>query len=423
MAWSHEQAESYLASLEPLGIRFGLERIQRLVSALGMPQHRFASVHVVGTNGKSSVAEMTAAVLAAHGRRAGAYLSPHASRWSERVRVGGAEIDPDDFAAAVERVAQSVEVVNRTLADDDSVTQFEAATAAAFVALAAAGVEFGVIEAGLGGRLDATNVLPSLVTALTSVGLEHTEWLGNTEEEIAAEKLAVLRDHSTLVLGRIAPGVRDLAERTAAERSARLITAGDLEPDVTLSVPGAYARRNFAVATAVAEACIGPLAPDRVRAVAAGLVLPGRMQVVSGDPPLVLDSAHNPDGASALAEALPEVAGDAPVFACLALLADKDAAGIIEALAPRLALAICAELPRERLARAGRPGAAPLEAVRLAEVATAAGLAAEAIHEPRAAVRRALDAARERRGVALVCGSHYLLEDAWTERHAPSSSR
>jgi dihydrofolate synthase/folylpolyglutamate synthase len=303
------------------------------------------------------------------------------------------------------------------------VTQFEAATAAAFVALAAAGVDFGVIEAGLGGRLDATNVLPSLVTALTSVGLEHTEWLGSTEEEIAAEKLAVLRDHSTLVLGRVAPGVRELAERTAAARSARLITAGDLEPDVTLSVPGAYARRNFAVATAVAEACIGPLDPDRVRAVAAGLVLPGRMQVVSGDPPLVLDSAHNPDGARALAEALPEVVGDAPLFACLALLADKDAAGIIEALAPRLALAICAELPRERLARAGRPGAAPLPAVRLAEVATAAGVPAEAIHEPRAAVRRALDAARERRGVALVCGSHYLLEDAWTERHAPSSSR
>jgi dihydrofolate synthase/folylpolyglutamate synthase len=423
MGWSYEQAESYLGSLEPLGIRFGLERIQRLVSALGMPQHRFASVHVVGTNGKSSVAEMTSAVLGAHGRRAGAYLSPHASRWSERVRVGGAEIDQDEFAAAVERVAQSVEVVNRALAEEESVTQFEAATAAAFVALAAAGVDFGVIEAGLGGRLDATNVLPSLVTALTSVGLEHTEWLGETEEEIAAEKLAVLRDHSTLVLGRVGPGVRKLAERSAVERSARLVVAGELEPDVRLGVPGAYARRNFAVATAVAEACIGPLDPARVLRVATGLALPGRMQMVSGDPPLVLDSAHNPDGARALAEALPEVAGGAPVFACLALLADKDAAGIVEALAPRLALAVCAELPAARLARAGRPGARPLAAASLAEVAREAGLTAQAIAEPRAAVRRALDAAREHGGVALVCGSHYLLGDAWTERHAPSSSR
>jgi dihydrofolate synthase/folylpolyglutamate synthase len=284
-------------------------------------------------------------------------------------------------------------------------------------------VDLGVIEAGLGGRLDATNVLPSLVTALTSVGLEHTEWLGSTEEEIAAEKLAVLRDHSTLVLGRVAPRVRELAERTAAERSARLIMPGDLEREVRLGVPGPYARRNFAVAAAAAEACIGPLDPTRVREVAAGLALPGRMQLVGGDPPLVLDSAHNPDGARALAEALPEVAGDAPVFACIALLADKDAAGIIGALVPRLALAVCAELPRERLARAGRPGAKPLAAATLAEVATAAGLDAEAIPEPRAAVRRALDAARERGGVALVCGSHYLLGDAWTERHAPSSSR
>src|SRR3954466_16341004 len=175
-----------------------------------MPQHRFASVHVVGTNGKSSVTEMTAALLEAHGRSTGVYVSPHTDRWSERVRAGGAEIGGDEFGAAVERTAQSIEVVNRSLEEGESVTQFEAAAAAAFAALAQSGVEFGVIEAGLGGRLDATNVLPSLATVLTSVGLEHTEWLGETEEEIAAEKLAVLRDHSALVLGRVSDGVRGL---------------------------------------------------------------------------------------------------------------------------------------------------------------------------------------------------------------------
>ena len=198
-----------------------------------MPQHRFASIHVVGTNGKSSVAEMTGALLEAHGKRTGVYLSPHTERWSERVRIGGGEIDADAFAAATERVAQSIEVVNRTLADGEAVTQFEAVTATAFVALASAEVEFGVIEAGLGGRLDATNVLPSAATALTSVGLEHTEWLGGTEEAIAAEKLAVLRDHSTLVLGRVGDAVRELAERTAAERSARLVVAGRSRPGST----------------------------------------------------------------------------------------------------------------------------------------------------------------------------------------------
>jgi dihydrofolate synthase/folylpolyglutamate synthase len=386
-----------------------------------MPQHRFASIHVVGTNGKSSVAEMTAALLQAHGKRTGVYLSPHTERWSERVRVAGAEIDRDEFATAVERTAQSVAVVNRALADGESVTQFEAATAAAFVALAAARAEFGVIEAGLGGRLDATNVLPSLATALTSVGLEHTEWLGDTEEEIAAEKLAVLRDHSTLVLGRVGAGVHELAEREAAERSARLIDAGGAVAGLRLGIPGAYARRNFAVAIAAAGAAVGLLDGDLVRAVARGLRLPGRMQVLAGEPPLVVDAAHNPDGARALAEAIPEATGDLPVVACMALLGDKDAGGVVEALAPRVTQVVCTELPIERLRRSGRPGAVPLEASHLAEVVGGVGLPAETIREPLAAVRRALDAARERGGAALVCGSHYLLQDAWTERHAPSS--
>lgn len=383
-----------------------------------MPQHRFASVHVVGTNGKSSVVEMTAALLEAHGVSTGAYLSPHTERWSERIRLGGVEIPADAFGEAVERVSQSVEVVNRALDEGESVTQFEAATAAAFVALAAARVEFGIIEAGLGGRLDATNVLPSRVTALTSIGLEHTEWLGETEEEIAAEKLAVLRDHSTLVLGRVQGGVRSLAERTAAERSSRLVDAADPDPRLKLAVPGAYPRRNFAVALAAAETVLGPLDPERVRAVAEGLELPGRMQLVDGEPPLILDAAHNPDGARALAESLGEVAGDAPVIACVALLADKDAAGVMEALAPRLELAVCTELPAERLARAGRPGARSLEAVKLAELADRAGIATEVVSEVPAALNRALEVARERHGVALASGSHYLLAYATRVRNS-----
>jgi dihydrofolate synthase/folylpolyglutamate synthase len=423
MSWTSEQAESYLDSLKPLGMRFGLERMRRLVSVLGMPQHRFASIHVVGTNGKSSVAEITAALLEAHGRRAGAYLSPHTSRWSERIRVAGSEIDRAGFAAAVKRVAHSVAAVDRSLGEGESVTQFEAATAAAFVALAASRVEFGVVEAGLGGRLDATNVLPSLVTVLTSVGLEHTEWLGNTEVEIAAEKLAVLGAHSTLVLGRVAPEVRALAERTAVARGARIVIAGEPGSEPALAVPGPYARRNLAVAIAAAEAVLGRLDGERVRAVAATLELPGRMQVLDGSPPLVLDAAHNPDGARALAEALPEAIGDTPLVACMATLADKDAAGMLDALAPRLALAVCTEVPAQRLAHAGRPGASSLPAASLFELARGAGLEAEVVAQPGAALRRALARARERGGATLVCGSHYLLQEAWIERHAPSSSR
>ncbi|MFL5869876.1 MAG: bifunctional folylpolyglutamate synthase/dihydrofolate synthase [Solirubrobacterales bacterium] len=395
-------------------MRFGLDRIRRLVGLLGMPQHRFASVHVVGTNGKSSVTEMTAALLEAHGRRTGAYLSPHAERWSERIKIGGAEIDGARFAAAVERVAESVAVVDRGLEEEgDAVTQFEAATAAAFVALASARVEVGVIEAGLGGRLDATNVLPSRVTALTSIGLEHTQWLGETEVEIATEKLAVLRDHTILVIGPLSPEVDRLARRTASERHARLVAVRDLGPGVELATPAPYQRRNFAVALASAEAILGSLDPERVADVAAHLELHGRMEVIDDDPPLVLDAAHNPDGAAALAEALPRIAGGRPVVAAMALLADKDAARVLAALGPSLAAVVATEIPADVLARAGRPGAKARPAGDLAEVARLAGVGhVEEMADPRGAVARARELARLQAGVALVCGSHYLLRYA-----------
>lgn len=413
MRWTAEEAEAYLASLEPLGMRFGLERIRKLVSALGMPQHRFASIHVVGTNGKSSVTQMTAALLEAHGMSAGAYLSPHDRRWAERIQIRGAEIAPEAFAAAVERVAETVLAVERTLDDGERVTQFEADTAAAFVALAAAGVEVAVIEAGLGGRLDATNVLPSRVTALTSIGLEHTQWLGDTELEIAGEKLAVLRDQTTLVLGPVAADVERLARETAQARSARLVTVRDLAPQVELASAAPYLRRDFAVALAAAEAMLGRVDTERVLEVAAGLELPGRMQTIDADPPLILDAAHNPDGARALAEALPAVAAGRPVIACLAVLADKDAEAIVEALAPAVDGLVATEIPAERLATAGRPGAQAFAASALAAAAREAGLGwVEEEVEPGAALARAQERARTGGGVVLVTGSHYLLRYA-----------
>jgi dihydrofolate synthase/folylpolyglutamate synthase len=394
-------------------MRFGLERIRMLVSALGMPQHRFASIHVVGTNGKSSVTELTAALLEAHGVRAGAYLSPHDERWSQRIQLRGAEIAPDAFGAAVERVAQAVQAVDRTLDDGDSVTQFEADTAAAFVALAAAGVEVGVIEAGLGGRLDATNVLPSRVTALTSIGLEHTEWLGETEAEIAAEKLAVLRDHTRLVVGPVSEQIEDLAVRTAAERHCEIVTVRELAPQVELAGGAPYLRRNFAVALAAAEAVVGSLDQSRVAEVGAGIDLPGRMEAVEGDPPAILDAAHNPAGARALAEALPGAAAGRAVIACVAVLADKDAAGMVGALAPALDGLVATEIPAERLARVGRPGARAMAAHDLAAVAREAKLSWVGEEpDPVAAIALARARAAELGGVLLVTGSHYLLAHA-----------
>jgi dihydrofolate synthase / folylpolyglutamate synthase len=393
--------------------------MRTLSTLLGLPQHRFASIHVVGTNGKSSVTRMTAALLGAHGVRAGACVSPHTSRWSERVLLHGEEIDGAAFAAAVERTAQAAETVNRTLGDGEAVTQFELATAAAFVALAAARVQVAVVEAGLGGRLDATNTIPSGVTVLTSVGLDHTQWLGGSEEEIAVEKLAVLRDQTTLVLGRVSPAVRELAERTAAERGAELILAPeDPGEAVRLRATGPFQRRNFALACAAAEAFLGELDPERVAAVAAGVEVPGRLERVADDPPAYLDAAHNPQGAAALAEALPEIASPPPVVACLAILRDKDAAAIVAALAPAVARVVCTELPAD--GPISHPGGGKsahrpsFGAGELAEVCAEAGVEAEAVADLGEAVARGRELAAEAGGVLLVAGSHYLLAPART---------
>src|SRR3712207_1121613 len=182
-------------------MRFGLDRMRRLLTALGSPQERFRSIHVVGTNGKSSTARMTAAILERHGVRTGAYLPPHLVSFRERIRIGDEDLTPAEFAAATDRVAHAAEMVERTLEEGDRVTQFEALTAAAYDELARRGVEVAVVEAGLGGRWDATNVIPSEVQVLTNVGLEHTRWLGPTVRDIAREKLAVVRPGGTLVLG------------------------------------------------------------------------------------------------------------------------------------------------------------------------------------------------------------------------------
>jgi dihydrofolate synthase/folylpolyglutamate synthase len=405
--------DDYLDSLEPIGWRLGLERMHKLTTALGLPQHRFASIHVVGTNGKSSVARMTAALLEAHGVGSGACLSPHTADWAERTLVHGEQVGAAEWASAVGQVARAAEGVNRSLDEGDAVTQFEAATAATFVALASARVKAAAIEAGLGGRLDATNVLPSRVTVLTSIGLDHTEWLGESELEIAAEKLAVLRDQTTLVLGRVSPAVEALAERTAAERGARLLRAPeDPGPEVTLLASGAFQRRNFALARTAAEAFLGELDSAEVERVAATLPIPGRLERVAEHPPTFIDAAHNPDGAAALAEALPALSQGRRVIACLAILADKDAQAMIKALAPALDHAICTQLPadgpqtsKSRTSQAHRPS---VPAEELARMCWEAGVGAEAEPSFGLAVRRASELALgPPEGVLLVAGSNY----------------
>jgi dihydrofolate synthase/folylpolyglutamate synthase len=299
------------------------------------------------------------------------------------------------------------------------VTQFELDTAAAFVAFAAARVQVAVVEAGLGGRLDATNVIPSTLTVLTSVGLDHTEWLGDTVEEIAAEKLAVLRDHTTLICGPVPERVEPVIERFVSERhAARLSPVG-----THARGPRGYQHANSTLALAATAEILGPehIDPHAAEQALAAIALPGRAQVVEGDPDVIYDAAHNPDGARALAESLPELTADHPVVACVAVLAEKDAAGICAALAPVCELAICTEFPADAVRGSGRPVGEAIPAAELAELWRAAGGEAEAVADPHTAWGRARELASKRGGVALAAGSHYLLRTLWIERQDQSS--
>jgi dihydrofolate synthase / folylpolyglutamate synthase len=395
-----EQAERYLLGLELFGMRFGLDRMRRLMTALGTPQERFRSIHVVGTNGKSSTARMASAILERHGVRTGTYLSPHLVSFTERIRIAERDVEPERFAAAVERAARAAEKVDRTLEGDDRVTQFEALTAAAYSEMAQAGVEVAVVEAGLGGRYDATNVIPSEVQVLTNVGLEHTRWLGPTIADIASEKLAVVRSGSTLVIGPdLHPDALALAREAPA---ARVVVA---EPgDVVTAARGAFQRRNFALARAAAEALLGSLDEEAVRAAAASTLVPGRFEVVAqgvGGVEVVIDGAHNPAGMSALAESLPEWLDGRKLVVVLSILDDKDAAAMLQALIPHATHIVCTTNANPR-------ALSPATLQSLARQLSFTAVGAE--RDPRAAVAAARELAGPG-GAVLATGSIYLIAD------------
>jgi dihydrofolate synthase/folylpolyglutamate synthase len=336
--------------------------MRALLSELGDPQTRFRSIHVVGSNGKTTTTLMIEAILRAEGLEAGATISPHVRSWEERITVG-------DFERAVWRVRPSAERVGAT--------QFEVVVAAAFSELAEVGVDAAVVEAGLGGRLDATNVVDAPVVALTNVTLEHTDILGPTREAIAAEKLAV-----------VTPGAEVVLSEAEWEGLARAQGAAG----VTLA--GA---RNDALAEAAATAFLGrPVNAAPARDVHP----PGRLEFRGERPLEIWDGAHNPAGVDWLLERLPR----RRYVVVASILADKDAAAMLGALA-RVAERIVAT-------QSTSPRALPAS-----ELAAAAPVPADAVDDP----ARALEYARGLAGpdgAVLVTGSLYLLQDL--SIHAPA---
>jgi dihydrofolate synthase/folylpolyglutamate synthase len=336
---------------------FGLERIKALLARLGDPQLRYPSIHVVGTNGKSTVTRTTEVLLAGAGLSVGAYLSPHVRGWGERIRVRGEETD---FEAAIERVRAEAELLEAT--------QFEVLTAAALAEFAAAGVDVAVVEAGLGGRHDATNVLRSPVQVLTNVALEHTEVLGTTREAIAAEKLAVVQPGAVVVIGE--PEWEAIARDNGAER---VVIAG---------------HSNLALAMSAAEAFL-----DRVVDGHVDVQLPGRLERLNEDPLEIWDGAHNLAG---LGYALPRLPS-AHYVVVASILADKDVDGMLAALS----------VLGDRLVATSSTNDRALSAADLAQRAAPFFTHVEPIEEP----AEALAHARALGEPVLVTGSLYLLAD------------
>jgi len=408
-------AEQWVAGLDLMGMRFGLERMHALMRELGAPCAGLPAVHVVGTNGKTSVTRTTAAILSASGLRTGAYTSPHLLGWRERIALDGVPIPREEFAAAATRVRNAQRAV-----PNGRITQFEALTGIALAAFEAAGADAIVVEAGLGGRLDATNVISAGVVALTAVDLDHTDLLGEDIASIAGEKLGVAPEGFTgLVVGEqepaSAPGVdAAMAARgmsgwwvgqeiavEAGNRDAMTIRTpnGALRADADM--PARWQRANLALAVGAAERTLGRgVDPQALMRALNAIENPGRLQAVPGAPVVVLDGAHNPAGARALADALPLLLGDVRPVAVMGMMADKDAQGILDPLAPLLAR-VC--VTRASTGRAVRPEL-------LVGMLRDRGVQAEVVPGPARALQRARALAGPE-GAVLVAGSLHLLAD------------
>jgi dihydrofolate synthase/folylpolyglutamate synthase len=331
---------------EYTGMRPGLDRIDAVLAALGHPERRYTLVQIGGTNGKGSVAVMLAAMLKAAGRRVGLYTSPHLVSFRERIRVNGEPIAEDAVADGVDALGTVVARVNATM--------FEATTALALDHFAREAVEVAVLEVGLGGRLDATTVGEPAVTVISRIDLDHQAYLGATLAEIAAEKAAIIRSGIAIAAAQAPPAAAVLLGRAAATGVPLLLEGRDLHvtvrhrglggqriacagpawrlDDLALALLGTFQPANALLAVAAARELGVP--EGAVREGLERVRWPGRFQVIGGGPWLVLDGAHNPGGARALADSLRQHFGEEPVALVFGTSSDKDARGMIEALAP-----------------------------------------------------------------------------------------
>lgn len=350
-ARTYDELLAWLYALEARrGMDFKLERIELVLRALEEPHLRYPVIHIAGTNGKGSVAAMLHAIATAAGMKAGLYTSPHLVRFTERIRVGSDEIPPEEVVRLAGDVHRAATLRGIEL------TFFEFTTVLAFLYFAAQRVPLAVIETGMGGRLDATNVVVPEVSVITSIGFDHQEFLGNTLAAIAGEKAGIIKSGRPVIIGRVGEEAAAVFAHAAGERGAPAWWCGsefDWWGDdrcwnfrgpqgevhgVRLGLAGRHQCDNAAVAVAAVQALPSApqWSPELCKAGLEQVVWPGRLEVVCDRPLVVLDGAHNVDGTRALVAALPRVLGERPTRLVFAVMADKDWKPMVEILAPHV---------------------------------------------------------------------------------------
>jgi dihydrofolate synthase/folylpolyglutamate synthase len=414
----YEDAIRYLYALQHHGIKLGLENPRRLLARLGSPQGGFKSIHIAGTNGKGSTAAMLHSMLRRAGHRTGLFTSPHLVSFTERIRVNGGEITPDEVVSLAGEVREAAGSAGL------NPTFFEVVTAMGFLHFRRKGVEWAVVETGMGGRLDATNVLMPRATVITSISLDHSEFLGESIEDVAGEKAGIIKKGVPVVMAGQEGLWHEVIAKRAGELGSPLYSCGkDFDYKVTghapgrvsfdysyeglelagldVPLPGAYQAGNAALAVKAFQLVSGqhgPSAPFEaaVREGLSTLSWPGRLELIREKPPVFIDGAHNPAAAAALAETLKEdyLHGNEKLTLVIGVMADKDVRGI---LGPLLPLAGEAIFTAPEYGRAAAPEA-------LAEYARDMGCANAGVAVP---VAQALLRAMARGRTVLVTGSFY----------------
>ncbi|UYN90334.1 MAG: hypothetical protein KIT08_03625 [Anaerolineales bacterium] len=418
----------YLAGLRNLATRdqntmtsadFELARLQRLLAAVGDPQQAYPSLHVAGTNGKGSVCALCAAALQAQGVSVGRFTSPHSQGALHGIVVNGQPATEAELQAAFEQLYPEIQA-------QQGWTHFEIVVAVMFTHFARAGVDVAVIEVGLGGRDDATNVLMPTVSVITPIDFDHTTILGNTLAEIAAHKAGTIKPGVPVVSAPQHPEAATVIAASAAAQHAPLTQVGhdwQVEPlhadlsgqrlrirrtdgdwhELDIRLLGQHQIYNAATAYAALQTLNErgvPIRPDAIKAGFAAARWPGRFEVLAGEPTTVLDGAHSPAAARALRHALDAYFPDTPIVLVLGVSADKDLPGLLEPLLPRVQRVIATQSQQQRA----------MPAAQLADQLTALGLAAAAEPQPDAALAAA-QAACPPGGVVLVAGSVFLVDE------------